>query len=661
VAQSAWHVESLARDGFGRRASSALAGQTVHSPGVLQVLGGGAGPVGHPPLTLETAGAVPAGEGAVRFLLGRSPLFEPGVPEPTGGVVLPRIVPKSYGVGPLTDPAELVRVEGPVASALPSRAGSAHMARLPPETELLSLQNLTELRGRPREFVRAVCGARSAAGPRPLLLAHAVADPASAALLIYMGADLLDDFEALLAASAGIFLYSFGHVAGGLPGACMCHACEHYFEGAGLAPGPAADAAAGRAGDEADSDFGEGRGAASRRDTPAVDPGSPLFAAALGHNRRAIAAEVAAAARAVQEGTLRELVEGRVRAYPWLVAALRNVDREFYREQEALTPIWKARLHALSHESLSRPEVRRWGERLKERYAPPPSARAMLLVPCSARKPYSLSKTQHTIDRALADVRPRFAVHRVVVTSPLGLVPMELERVFPAAHYDIPVTGDWAHEEERRVEEQLLALLSRHAYAAVVSLVGDDLPGLSARVGAVVECSAKGKPNEAGLAEASDALQAALTGAKDVPPRQRLLEDLASIARMQFGGPPGAALFEGAALKGRWPWSKVFAGATQLAMHVPERGRLSLTLDGAKRVADAGGHRVTVGDFRLRGDIFAVGVEGADPEIRAGDEVAVVQRGEVVAAGVARMSALEMVAARRGVAVAVRHRDREAK
>lgn len=657
MAESEWWVETLARDGFGRRAASHVGGLPAHTPAVAQVVTAEAPSVGHPPVLLADPAVPESAKETLRFVWGPSPLFGPA---PAGGppaVELPRPVPKAYGVGPLADPSELVVSSAHTAGALPSRGGSGHMERLPAGVEVLSLQNLTELRGRPREFVRAVAGARAAAGPRPLLFAHSVADPASAALLVYMGADLVDDFQAVLAASAGTFLYTFGEVAGGLAGACMCHACEEYFPGrapdgsppSGGAPPPS---------DGGGGDLGAGRGAAARRDLPAAGPGSDLYRAALGHNRRAIAAEVAAAGRAVHEGTLRELVEGRVRAYPWLVAAMRNLDREFYPRMEELTPVWKPRLHALSHESLSRPEVRRWGDRLKERYEPPPSVRVMLLVPCSARKPYSQSRTHYAIDRGLAAVRPRFAVHRVVVTSPLGIVPIELERMFPAAHYDIPVTGDWAHEEEARVEEQLLALLGRHDYRTVVSLVGDDLPDLGERVGPVVECNAKGKPNEVALAAAAEELRKGLEGVGDVHPRARTLEDLASIARVQLGGAPAAALFEGAALRGRWPWSKLVAGGVQVAQHVPERGRLSLTLEGARRVSDAGGYRVTIEDFKLRGDIFAVGVQQADAEVRAGDEVAVLQGDRVVASGVARMSAREMADARRGVAVAVRHKER---
>ena len=200
------------------------------------------------------------------------------------------------------------------------------------------------------------------------------------------------------------------------------------------------------------------------------------------------------------------------------------------------------------------------------------------------------------------------------------------------------------------------ALTAAHHYRAVVSLVGDDLPNLASAVPRTVECAAKGRPWDEALQLAARAVSEALAGERDVEPRRRTLEDLASIARFQFGWTAADALFEGASPKGRYPWSRVFAGKEQLAMHVPDRGRLALTLAGAKRVAAAGAYRVEIGPFELKGDLFAVGVKSADPDIRIGDSVAVVREGEVVAAGFARMSGTEMTAMRRGSAVDVRHK-----
>ena len=655
LASAAIVVERVARDGFARTARARIHDKPISTPAVLEVDApyAPAGVSGRPRLVAEGG---KAGTG-ITFAWGPSPLFPTHKPPAHADVLLPRLVPRGYTVAPLLGPGELMRQEGPLAGALPSREGAAHLVPLAKDAALVALQNLNELRGKPREFVRAVAGARHAIGPRPLLFAPAVADPASLALLTYLGIDLTDDFQAVAAASAGTFLYNFGSVAGGLPGACHCAACSAYFPGGEAADqgDPAKAPALGDSG-EAGAELGEGRGALSSRSLASVAPDSPAFKAALAHSRLALSAEAKIAARAVENGTLRELVEARIRAHPWLVAALRNFDREFEGPAEDLTPVWKERLHALSHESLHRPEVERWVGRMRARYTPPPSARVLLLVPCSARKPYSLSKTQHTISRALSGIRPAFAVHRAIVTSPLGIVPEELERVFPAAHYDIPVTGDWAGEEADRVYELVASMARSHPYRAVVSLVGDDLPELQEQVAGTVECAAKGTPWEQSLTRAADAVREALKGERDVDPRRRTLEDLQSVARFQFGKVAGDGLFEGAAAKGRYPWNRILAGKVQLAQHIPDKGRLSLTLDGAKRVAAAGAYRVTVSPFELKGDVFAVGVTAVDPEVCEGDSVAVVRDGKVIAAGFARMAAAEMLAMRRGSAVDIRHK-----
>ena len=128
---------------------------------------------------------------------------------------------------------------------------------------------------------------------------------------------------------------------------------------------------------------------------------------------------------------------------------------------------------------LDRVEVTAWTRRLMERYAPPSSARVLVLLPCSARKPYSDSRTHRRIREALSGVPNRAVVHEVVLTSPLGAVPRELERTYPAAQYDIPVSGDWFPDELERMRELVEHIQGRGVYDAVVSHMGDDLPFLN--------------------------------------------------------------------------------------------------------------------------------------------------------------------------------------
>ena len=130
-----------------------------------------------------------------------------------------------------------------------------------------------------------------------------------------------------------------------------------------------------------------------------------------------------------------------------------------------------------------------------------------------------------------------------------------------------------------------------------------------------------------------------------------------ALARFQFGEVMGDVLMEDVEVKGRPPALKVVSSeGRQRAMVVPAKGRLSLTLDGAELMARFGERSVWMDDFDLRGDLLAVGVVAADPDIRPGEEVAVLRSSELRGVGVARMPAREMMAATRGVAVAVRHR-----
>jgi archaeosine synthase len=91
-------------------------------------------------------------------------------------------------------------------------------------------------------------------------------------------------------------------------------------------------------------------------------------------------------------------------------------------------------------------------------------------------------------------------------------------------------------------------------------------------------------------------------------------------------------------------------------MFTPERGGISLTLEGAQILADSGYPTVEMLDFELKGNLFAIGVVKADPRIHVGDEAIAVCGGKVRAIGVAAMCGREMTDMKRGIAVKVRHK-----
>jgi len=140
-----------------------------------------------------------------------------------------------------------------------------------------------------------------------------------------------------------------------------------------------------------------------------------------------------------------------------------------------------------------------------------------------------------------------------------------------------------------------------------------------------------------------------------------------SVADYQFGKGVGIKIFpenvEALYSKRTGRIRYVYLDGRRLATLRPTDGLFSLSITGAKRItesADSAKCFVAVGNDVSKfiaegGDVFAVHVVKADDEIRSKDEVIVVgEDGRVLAVGRAVLSAEEMKAFKRGVAVKVR-------
>ncbi|MGB0651611.1 MAG: PUA domain-containing protein [Thermoplasmatota archaeon] len=115
-------------------------------------------------------------------------------------------------------------------------------------------------------------------------------------------------------------------------------------------------------------------------------------------------------------------------------------------------------------------------------------------------------------------------------------------------------------------------------------------------------------------------------------------------------------------MRGKAPYHKLFAPDGEQMGITTDKGMMSLSPRGAAALAEAGVKRVFIGDFHPKktSSLFAVGVDGADPDVRRGDDVAIGHLAEdgsfdLRAVGKAQMSAAEMTHHKRGVAVSLRH------
>ncbi len=136
---------------------------------------------------------------------------------------------------------------------------------------------------------------------------------------------------------------------------------------------------------------------------------------------------------AILSNSLRELAQSQSLSSPRLVEHMRHYDNLLSSKQGILSQIvdesTALRIHSV--ESHGDPIITDWVNFITNEYISPEGLDDILiLLPCSARKPYSASRSHRSFIRAMN----HNAAHEVMVTSPLGLVPRDLEAVWPAGH-----------------------------------------------------------------------------------------------------------------------------------------------------------------------------------------------------------------------------------
>ncbi|WP_299236524.1 archaeosine synthase subunit alpha [Natronomonas sp.] len=474
------------------------------------------------------------------------------------------------------------------------------------------LSNAGGYAGHAEAFVEAVVAVRRAVPDDTALYCPAVATPANAATLVYAGVDLLDEARARARGLEGFYLTTDGEAfledLSELP--CACPACRGGVEGF------------------------------DRRECAE-------------HNVNALEAELARVRGRIANGRLRDYLEGQARHEAWLTATFRLLDQQ-YGYLEERTPVFRRNeLLAASEDSLRRPEIQRFAERVTGRYRRRLDA-PLVLLPCSARKPYSDSQSHEQFAEAIG-----YRGHMVSMTSPIGVVPNELETTYPAQHYDSVVTGRWSETEIEFVASVLERYLKRADYDRHIAHLPAEYREICARVEDAVGVEFEYTAAEHPTTDASlGALEAALEGEEPYYKRERETATVRAIADFQFGDGAGDAVFgPDARTEGRYPKLRVDDGeGTHLATMVPQYGTLSLTLAGARAWRESGAETKTVriDGFVPSGSVLAPGVLSADEAIRPGDEV-VFEGPEAVGVGRAASHGRAMVEGTRGVAVDVRH------
>jgi archaeosine synthase len=508
-------------------------------------------------------------------------------------------------------------------------------------TKLLVVQNAIKLVSHPRQLARRILTLDHRAHPDTVLYLPGVANSNNLAVLAYLGIDIFDTFQCISQARLGNLMTS-----------------------SGLIPFSSLQDQDGIFLDESCTELANS---------------GKIFESILKHNQLAIRFELALVKSAISTGKLRELVEQRMLTDPELSALVHELDLGYYSSLEPYFPIFSpGRFITCSREGLNRVEVYRFRNRVQTLYNKPKSGKILVLIPCSAKKPYSTSKSHKQFKQALSETT-RFShheglLHEVIITSPLGLVPRELELVYPAQQYDIPVTGHWYEDELAMISDCVQNYLTKNNYEHILihfhGQMGEFLEQcisefLAGSTNSSTTCEIyRTSPGHPTSKESLKELIGTLKKILEKYPQTkyslqaRHRDTLESIARYQFGT-LGSELVKNCSFKGRYPNIKIFKNKIQLGMLTGDRGFISLTLDGARELAAHEGfdYQIKIDDFVPKGSIMAVGVLDGGGCIRPGDDVVACfgDDREVRAVGSAVMSGSEMIGSHRGVAVKVRH------
>jgi 7-cyano-7-deazaguanine tRNA-ribosyltransferase len=371
----------------------------------------------------------------------------------------------------------------------------------------------------------------------------------------------------------------------------------------------------------------------------------------MSHNLHVAAAEMRAVRQAILENKLFEMVAQRARNHPSLLEAL-EATLEYSSLLEKQDLVGKtSSIFYTGPETLTRPEIARFHERLIERY-PYRKTLDIVLIPDDARRPFA--DTAGTVIQEIRRCRPSDVI--LLFLTPMGVVPWELEHVHPAQQCVFPERLDCRtlasvesrlYEALRRIEHERLVWFQRKT-------------SLDPLVEKIESLNAKKVDTATALLDELER-----HGQVDAHWTTRKLH---AVLAAQWGeGASHVTSLEGLDVDISRATGKirhVRQESLMLFTVVPTTGLLTPTYDGGMRLLDAGidARYVVhidseVAEFVADGkSALAKFVRQASPDLRAGEEVLVCDEdSNLLGVGRALLTGPEMLDFDRGVAVNIRH------
>ncbi len=257
------------------------------------------------------------------------------------------------------------------------------------------------------------------------------------------------------------------------------------------------------------------------------------------------------------------------------------------------------------------------------------------------KKPYSNSKSHQKFRKVTRSFQ------ELIITSPFGICPRELENTFPIQSYDVGVTGSWSQDE---IDESGKLLAEYVKGKNVIANVSGGYEEVCRQY--LDDCVYTCKDGRPTSPDSIYNLRMELKGHEKINRRDKVLNALKSISLYQFGD---NFIPEDTKTKGMYH-KKVISEGRQIAMLNGDTGLYRLNLAGGELLKDLNINVVNI-DFDLETNtVFAPGIKKADHKIIPNDEVVVVRDDEVVGVGKAVLTGREMEECQNGIGVKIKHR-----
>jgi 7-cyano-7-deazaguanine tRNA-ribosyltransferase len=163
-------------------------------------------------------------------------------------------------------------------------------------------------------------------------------------------------------------------------------------------------------------------------------------------------------------------LELRAHGHPALLQALKRL--KIYEDfiEKHSPAVKKSGIFFFNAIGLIRPEVVRHRKKLTERYSPPKKAKILLLMPQTRTKPFRKSKEIKEVTKFLRSVFSKHLneVHICFYAAPFGVIPIELDEVYPLSQHEIALPLD--KETINYVAKQIVDYISNTNYETVVLL-----------------------------------------------------------------------------------------------------------------------------------------------------------------------------------------------